>query len=173
MSACEPLLRTKFTASNVGSFEQSDAYGAIVTKVEASTRSNGVYGVTPHACRGVVRQLELAKNPMVRRPRGQRAIGTVIKMHPAVAAQQHRMLGTTQVHTAREHVGSSARKNRTLRRMLVEDCRGTDLAKPPQERGAQFGSHETDAAPTESMRSNTSRLMTVCGEPVSRSAKQP
>ena len=92
MSACEPLLRTKFTASNVGSFEQSDAYGAIVTKVEASTRSNGVYGVTPHACRGVVRQLELAKNPTARWLRGQRAIGTVIETHPAVAAQQHRML---------------------------------------------------------------------------------
>ena len=26
---------------------QSDAYGAIVTKVEASTRRNGVYGVSP------------------------------------------------------------------------------------------------------------------------------
>ena len=60
--------------------------------MEASTPSNGVYGVSPHAFRGVVRQLELAKNPMVRRPRGQRAIGTVIKTLPAVAAQQHCML---------------------------------------------------------------------------------
>ena len=34
---------------------ESDAYDAIVTKVEASTRSNGVYGVSPHACRDVVR----------------------------------------------------------------------------------------------------------------------
>ena len=42
---------------------QSSAYGAIVTKVEASTRSHGVYGVSPHACRGVVKQLELAKKP--------------------------------------------------------------------------------------------------------------
>ena len=35
--------------------EQCDANGAIGAKVEASTRSNGVYGVSPHACRGVVR----------------------------------------------------------------------------------------------------------------------
>ena len=34
---------------------QDDAYGAIVTKVEVSTRSNGVYGIGPHACRGVMR----------------------------------------------------------------------------------------------------------------------
>ena len=34
---------------------QGDAYGGIEAKVEASTRSNGVYGVRPHACRGVVR----------------------------------------------------------------------------------------------------------------------
>ena len=69
-----------------------DACGAIVTKVEASTRSNGVYGISPHACRGVVRNLKLAKYLMVRQPTGQRAIGTVIKTHSTVAAQQHRML---------------------------------------------------------------------------------
>ena len=45
--------------------------------------------------------------------------------------------------------------------------------KPPQERGAHLRSHATNAAPTESMRSNTSCLTNVCGEPVSRSATQP
>ena len=35
---------------------QGDAYGAIVAKVEASTRSNGVYRIIMHACRrGVAR----------------------------------------------------------------------------------------------------------------------
>ena len=34
---------------------QGDAYGAIVAKVEVSARSNGVYGISPHACRGVAR----------------------------------------------------------------------------------------------------------------------
>ena len=34
---------------------QSGAYDAIVTKVETSTRSNGVCGISSHACRGVVR----------------------------------------------------------------------------------------------------------------------
>ena len=34
---------------------QSDTYGTIVTRVEVSTQSNGVYGVSTHACRGVVR----------------------------------------------------------------------------------------------------------------------
>ena len=47
---------------------------------------------------------------------------------------------------------------------------GADSPKPPQDQGAHFRSHATDAAPTESMLSNTSRLMKVCGEPVSRSA---
>ena len=34
---------------------KGDTCGAIVAKVEASTRSNGVYGISPYACRGVVR----------------------------------------------------------------------------------------------------------------------
>ena len=34
---------------------QGDAYCAIVSKMEASTQSNGVYGISPHAYRGVVR----------------------------------------------------------------------------------------------------------------------
>ena len=36
---------------------QGDAYGTIVTKVEASTRSNRDYGISPHACQGVARHL--------------------------------------------------------------------------------------------------------------------
>ena len=45
--------------------------------------------------------------------------------------------GTTQAHTAREHVGSSARKKWTLRRMLVKVCRGADSPNPtPGTRGA-------------------------------------
>ena len=71
---------------------QGDAYGAIVSKVKAFTRSNGVHGASSHACRGLVSYLKLANNPMVRRPRGQRAEGTVSRKHPTVAAQQHRML---------------------------------------------------------------------------------
>ena len=78
--------------------------------------------------------------------------------------------GTTQAHTAREHVGSLSRKNWTLRWMLVEVRKGADSPKPPQERGLQGRSHTTEAAPTKSRRSNTSRRMNVWGEPVSRSA---
>ena len=36
---------------------QGDAYGSIIAKVEASTRSNGVYVISPHACRGVVKYI--------------------------------------------------------------------------------------------------------------------
>ena len=54
--------------------------------------------------------------------------------------------GRTQAHTARKHVGSSAQKKWTLRRTLVEVCRGADSPKPPQDRGAHFRSHATDAA---------------------------
>ena len=36
---------------------RGDACGAILAKVEASSRSNGVYGISPQACRGVVREL--------------------------------------------------------------------------------------------------------------------
>ena len=34
---------------------QGDAYRAIVAKVEVSIRSNVVYGISPHACRGALR----------------------------------------------------------------------------------------------------------------------
>ena len=34
---------------------QGDTYGAIVAQVEASARSDGVYGISRHARRGVVR----------------------------------------------------------------------------------------------------------------------
>ena len=33
---------------------RGDAYGAIVATVEAPTRSNGIYGISPHACLDVV-----------------------------------------------------------------------------------------------------------------------
>ena len=76
----------------------------------------------------------------------------------------HHREGATQAHTAREHVDSSARSNWTLRRTLVEVCRGEDSLKLPKDRGVHFRSHATDAALTESMLSNTSSLMKVCGE---------
>ena len=63
----------------------------------------------------------------------------------------------------REHVGASARKKRTLRRTLVEICGGADSPEPTQNQRAHFRSHVVDATPTESMRSNTSRMMKVCG----------
>ena len=47
------------------------------------------------------------------------------------------------------------------------------FAKPPQDRIAHFHSHATDAAPTESMLSNTSCLTKICAESVSRSVTQP
>ena len=72
--------------------------------------------------------------------------------------------------TLREHVGSLLRKNWTLRRMLVEVRKGANSPNPPQEQGLQDLSHAADAAPTKSIRSNTSRQMNVWGEPVSRSA---
>ena len=71
---------------------QSDAYGAIVAKVEASTRRNWVYSARPLCLPGRGEILYLAKHLMVQRPRGQRAIGWDIKTNPTVAAQQHRML---------------------------------------------------------------------------------
>ena len=69
VGAYEPLLRNKFTP-RMWFVGQSDGYGAIETKAEASTRSNGGYGVSPLAFRGVVTYLELTNNPKVRRPRG-------------------------------------------------------------------------------------------------------
>ena len=56
--------------------------------------------------------------------------------------------GTTQAHTAREHVGSLSWKDWTFRRMLVEVRKGADSPKPPQERGLQGRSHAAEAAPT-------------------------
>ena len=72
--------------------------------------------------------------------------------------------GTAQAHTAREHVRSLSRKNRTLMRILVEVRKGADSPKPPQERGLQGHSHAAEAAPTKSIRSNTTRRMKVLGE---------
>ena len=78
--------------------------------------------------------------------------------------------GTTQAHTVSKHVGSLSRKNWTLRRMLVDVRKEADSSNPPQEPGLQGRSHATEAAPTKSIRSNTSRRMKVRVEPVSRSA---
>ena len=61
-------------------------------------------------------------------------------------------------------------ENWTLRWMLVEVRKGADSPKPPQERGLKDRSHAAEAAPTKSIRSNTSRRIKVWGEPVSRSA---
>ena len=36
---------------------QGDTYGAIIAKEGASTQSNGVYAISPHACGGVARTL--------------------------------------------------------------------------------------------------------------------
>ena len=113
---------------------------------------------------------------MVRRPIKQRAIGTVIKRHPAVAAQQHDILHYRGGCNAGPYCGGARGLlglNWTLRRMFFIVCRGADSPTPPQKRGAHLGSHAMDAASTESKRSNTSRLMKVCWEPVSRSATQP
>ena len=66
-----------------------------------------------------------------------------------------------QAHTAKEHVGSLSHKNWTLRRMLVEVRKGADSPKTLQERGLQGRSHAAEAAPTKSIRSNTSRWMKV------------
>ena len=44
------------------------------------------------------------------------------------------------------------------------------IRQPPQERGLLGRSHADEAAPTDSIRSNTSRRMNVWGEPVSSSA---
>ncbi|CAN0002495.1 unnamed protein product, partial [Laminaria digitata] len=81
--------------------------------------------------------------------------------------------GITQAHTAREHVGSSARNIWTLRRTLVEVFRGADPSNPPQDRETRCCSQAVEATPTENMRSSTSRLMNLCGKPASRSATKP
>ena len=65
----------------------------------------------------------------------------------------------------------------------MPNCNGANLlekldAQAYSHRSSQRGRFakappQSDAAPTESMRSKTSRRMKVCGEPVSRSATQP
>ena len=57
-----------------------------------------------------------------------------------------------------------------LRRMRVAVRKGADSLKPPQEQGLLGRSNVDEAAPTKSIRSNTSRRMKVLGEPISRSA---
>ena len=69
--------------------------------------------------------------------------------------------GTTHAHSAREHVGSFFRKKWTLRRMRVAVRKGADSPKPPQERELLGRSDADKAAPTSSIRSNTSRQMKV------------
>ena len=55
-----PFTRLRAIAANQVDCKQmwfvgeGDACDAIAAKVEASTRSNGAYGISPHACRGVV-----------------------------------------------------------------------------------------------------------------------
>ena len=55
-----PGERLRAIAANQGDCQRSwlvgrgDAYGAIAAQVEASTRSDGVYGVSRNSCRGVV-----------------------------------------------------------------------------------------------------------------------
>ena len=66
-----------------------------------------------------------------------------------------------QANTAKEHVGSLPHKKWTLSRMLVEVRKGQIRQKPRQERGLQGRSHAAEAAPTKSIRSNTSRRMKV------------
>ena len=125
MNAGEPLLLTKSTCRQLWFVGQGDARGATVAQVETCTLNNGVDDISRHACRGVVGKAHLANNPMVRRPRGRRAVVTVIETLPTVAAEQHRTLhhrGKNHTgRTAREHVGSSAGKNWKLRRTLVEE----------------------------------------------------
>ena len=58
-------------------------------------------------------------------------------------------------------LGSFSRKNWTLRWMRVAVRKGADSPKLPQERGLLGLSHADEAAPTSSIRSNTSRRRTV------------
>ena len=98
--------------------------------------------------------------------------GTGAKQHSKL---RHRRGDYAEAHTARKLVGSSARKNGTLRwTVLVEVCRVAGSPKPPQERRVQSSSFSADTVPTEEgMQFSTSHLSKVCGEPVSRSATQP
>ena len=110
---------------------------------------------------------------MVRRSRGQRAIGTVIKTHPTVAAQQHRTPhhrggvphrpipgGSTWAHRLEENGRSGGRSSKFAGGQIRQN-------HPRIEERIYFRSHATDVTPTDSMRSSTSRLMKICGEPVS------
>ena len=81
--------------------------------------------------------------------------------------------GTTYAHTAIDAVGRSSWKNYTLRRTVVEVCRGGDLPKPPQDLDGVCRSQMAEAAPARSMLSNAWVLIKVCSEPVFKRATQP
>ena len=60
--------------------------------MESFVRSCGVDGISRYACCGVVRQRQLAQNPIIEGMRGQGAVRTGVEAHPAVAAQQDNVL---------------------------------------------------------------------------------
>ena len=71
---------------------QGELDNALIEEVEATARGCGVDGISRHACHGVLGQRQLVENPIVVGTRGQSAIRTGVKPHPAIATQQGRML---------------------------------------------------------------------------------
>ena len=106
--------------------------------------------------------------------KGQRAVGTPIKTHTTVAAHKHHMLhhrgGIPRTSVLRGTRGPLCSKKMDAQADSHRNLQRGRLSKTTWDRGAQICSH---AAPTESIRSNKSRLVKVYGEPVSRSATQP
>ena len=143
----------------LGLGRQGDTCSSIIEEVESLIRICGVDGISRYTCCGVMGKRQLTKNPISRgrgdKMRYERVLKRVQLSWSSKTACCMTGGGTTHAHTAREHVDSFS----TLSRMRVVVRKRADLLKPPQERGLLGLSHADEAAPTSSIRSNTSRRM--------------
>ena len=89
---------------------QGDTHITIIEEMETTAYSCGVDNIFRHACRGAVGQRQIVENPIIVKTRGQSAMRTGVRAHPAIETQRYSMLrnrrGATQAHTARENAGS-------------------------------------------------------------------